>query len=79
MNEKDLFGYITLLREYMDWFAWNYSKMARLEPKIAMHKLNKAKDVKPVKQGQRRTNPVIIDKIEREVQKHKDVGFIHEE
>ena len=44
-----------------------------------MHKLNISKEVKPVKQDQRRTKPEIMGKIEREIQKLQDTQFIWEE
>lgn len=47
--------------------------------KIAMQRLNVVDDVKPIKQGQRMINPTIIEKINKELQKLKDVGFIIEE
>ena len=53
--------------------------MPGLDPKIAVHKLNMQKDIKPVKQGPRRFRPNVMDKIELEVQKLKIVGFIREE
>ena len=53
--------------------------MPGLDLEIAVHKLNISKDVKPVKQDQQRTKPEIMDKIEEEVQKLRDVQFIWEE
>lgn len=53
--------------------------MPGLHPEVAMHMQNIAEDVKPVKQGQRRTNPSIMDKIKKEVQKLTDAGFLQEE
>ncbi|KAJ8615172.1 hypothetical protein MRB53_034544 [Persea americana] len=50
-----------------------------LYPKIAVHKLNLQENIKPVKQGQRRFRPDVMDKIEQQVQKLKNVGFICEE
>ncbi|XXG82707.1 hypothetical protein AAC387_Pa10g0605 [Persea americana] len=50
-----------------------------INPKIAVHKLNLQENIKPVKQGQRRFRPDVMDKIEQEVQKLKNVGFIREE
>ena len=55
------------------------TEMPGLDPKIAVHKLNMQENVKSVKQGQRRFRPDVMDKIEQEVQKLKNVGFIHEE
>jgi len=43
---------ISLVREYIDVFAWNYKDMPGLDPQVAMHRLNINLDVKPVKQQQ---------------------------
>ena len=56
-----------------------YAEIPSLDPKIAVHKLNLQKDIKPVKQGRRRFCPDLMDKIEQEVHKLKSVGFIHDE
>ncbi|XXG68190.1 hypothetical protein AAC387_Pa06g1334 [Persea americana] len=53
--------------------------MPGLDPKIAVHKLNLQENIKPVKQGKRRFRPDVMDKIEQEVQKLENVGFIREE
>ncbi|ONK72699.1 uncharacterized protein A4U43_C04F22200 [Asparagus officinalis] len=45
---------ISLIREYIDVFAWNYEDMPGLNPNVAVHRLNIKTDVKPVKQQQRR-------------------------
>ena len=41
--------YISLIREYIDVFAWSYEDMPGLDPEIAMHRLNIKPDAKPVK------------------------------
>ena len=71
--------YVSFLHEFADYFAWSYAEMPGLDPKIAVHKLNLQENVKPVKQGQRRFRPDVMDKIEQEVQKLKNVGFIRKE
>ena len=38
---------ISLVREYIDVFAWNYKDMPGLDPRVAMHHLNINSDVKP--------------------------------
>ena len=70
---------ISLMREYIDVFAWNYEDMLRLEPQVVMHHLNINSDVKPVKQQQRRFCPEIMEAIQSEVKKLIDSGFIREE
>ena len=59
-SEKDL---ISLVREYIDIYAWNYEDMPRLNPRVAMHRLNINSDVKPVKQQQRRFRPEIMEAV----------------
>ena len=61
------------LLEFVDCFAWTYAEMLGLDPEIAVHKLNISNDIKPVKQGQRRTKSAIMEKVEKEVQKLRDV------
>ena len=41
---------ISLVREYIDIFAWNYEDMPGLDPHVAMYRLNINLDAKPVKQ-----------------------------
>ena len=53
--------------------------MPRLDPRVAMHRLNINTDIKPVKQQQRRFRPEVIEVIQSEVRKLIDSGFIREE
>ncbi|XXG88145.1 hypothetical protein AAC387_Pa12g0394 [Persea americana] len=79
IKDEELSEYVSFLREFGDCFAWSYTEMPGLDPKIAVHKLNMQENVRPVKQGQRRFRPDVMDKIEQEVQKLKNVGFIRKE
>jgi len=47
IEKQDL---ISLIREYIDIFAWSYEDMSGLDPQVAMHHLNIKLDAKPVKQ-----------------------------
>jgi len=69
---------ISLVREYIDVFAWNYEDMPGLNPQVAMHHLNVNPDVKLVKQHQRRLRPEIMEAIQSEVKELIDSGFIRE-
>ena len=71
--------YMSLIREYIDVFAWSYEDMPGLDPEIAMHRLNIKPDAKPVKQQHRRFCPDIMEAIETEVNKLIECGFIREE
>ena len=79
IKDDELPKYIAFLREFVDYFVWSYAEMPGLDLKIVVHKLNLQKDIKPVKQGQKRFRPAVMDKIEQKVQKLKSVSFIHEE
>jgi len=70
---------IVLIREYIDVFEWNYEDMPRLDPQVAMHRLNIKPDAKPVKQQQRRFRLNIMEAIEVEVHKLIACGFIRDE
>ena len=41
---------ISLMREYIDVFAWNYEDMPGFDPQVAMHHLNINLDARLVKQ-----------------------------
>ncbi|KAG9442525.1 hypothetical protein H6P81_018379 [Aristolochia fimbriata] len=70
--------YMSLLREYRDIFAWNYTEMPGLDPRVAVHKLAVHPSVRPVKQSQRRFRPELVPKIEKEVDKLIAANFIRE-
>ena len=44
---------VTLLKEYMDVFAWTYDKMPGLDPRLVVHALNVDPGVKPLIQPAR--------------------------
>nr|XP_023885550.1 uncharacterized protein LOC111997666 [Quercus suber] len=71
-------GYLKLLVEYKDVFAWTYKEMHRLNPSIVVHHLAIKKGVHPVKQAQRRFRPELIPQIETEVNKLIEASFIRE-
>ena len=47
-------GYLKLLVEYKDVFAWTYKEMPGLNPSISLHHLAVKKGMRPVKQAQKR-------------------------
>ncbi|KAG9450561.1 hypothetical protein H6P81_010526 [Aristolochia fimbriata] len=70
--------YMALLHEYRDIFAWNYTEMPGLDPRVAVHKLAVHPSVRPVKQSQRRFRPELVPEIEKEVDKLIAANFIRE-
>ena len=53
-------GYLKLLVEYKDVFAWTYKEMPRLNPSISLHHLAVKKGMRPVKQAQKCFRPELI-------------------
>lgn len=70
--------YFKLLMEYKDIFAWSYKEMPGLDPKVVVHSLAIKSGVRPIKQQQRRFRPELVSRIEAEVNKLIDAGFIRE-
>ena len=56
--------YHKFLSENKDVFAWSYEEMPGLDPMVVVHKLAVQKEVRPVKQGQRRYRPEVLPQIE---------------
>ena len=78
LTPKEEEGYLKILVEYKDVFAWTYKEMPGLNPSIALHHLAVKKGVCPVKQAQRSFRPELIPQIKIAVYKLIEAGFIHE-
>ena len=76
IKRNELEDFVYFLHEFIDCFGWTYPEMPGLDPKVVVHKLDISEDVKQVMQDQRDTKLEIMDEIENEVQKLKDVQFI---
>nr|XP_027067664.1 uncharacterized protein LOC113693306 [Coffea arabica] len=78
MTPEEEKEYVDLLLEFKDVFAWNYSEMPGLDPRVAVHNLSVKRGTKPVKQTQRRFRPELIPLIENEINRLIETGFIRE-
>ena len=78
LNPLEEEKYFELLSEYKDVFAWTYKEMPGLDPKIAVHNLAIKHGTRPVKQAQRFFRPELVPKIEEELNKLIEAGFIRE-
>jgi hypothetical protein len=58
---------IKLLRDYVDYFAWNCREMPSLSREFVEHRLPIKTDFRPYKQLTRRFNPIIHDRVKEEV------------
>ncbi|GAA0173822.1 hypothetical protein LIER_27357 [Lithospermum erythrorhizon] len=61
-------GYVALLKEFKDVFAWTYKEMPGLDPKIAVHHLAVKESIKPGATYQRAMQKVFDDMLHKNVE-----------
>lgn len=64
------------LENHSKYFTWDYTDMRGIHPSICTNHIH-TEDVKLVRQGQRRINPVLRDFVKIEIEKLLKVGFIY--
>jgi len=67
-----------LLREYKDYFAWEYYKMPSLDRSIVEHRLPIKPGYRPYQQGARRCNPNVLPDIKAEITWLLEAKFIRQ-
>ena len=67
---------ISLLKEYIDVFAWEYHEMPGLDPNLVAHALNMEPGARPVVQPMRTFHPDVEAPIIQEIQKLLTARFI---
>jgi hypothetical protein len=68
---------VSLLQEYMDFFAWTYVEMFGLDINIVVHWIPLMERSKPVKQKARQILSDMLFKVKDGNQKQWDVGFFN--
>lgn len=68
---------IALLQKYSKAFAWDYTDMQGIHPNTCIHHIYIDDQLKPVRQPQRRMNPMMKEIVKEELQKLLNVGFIY--
>ena len=76
MTGKEKSELILLLKEFKDIFAWDYSEMPGLDPRLVAHTLNVDSEAKPVVQPAKIFYIEIEGQIIKEEQKLLAVGLI---
>ncbi|XP_020238733.1 uncharacterized protein LOC109817803 [Cajanus cajan] len=74
MEEEKL---IKVLQVHKEAIGWPISDLKGINPAYCMHKVNMESDYKLVAQPQRRLNPVMKEKVRKEVLKHLEAGMIY--
>jgi hypothetical protein len=67
---------ITLLKEYADCFAWDYTEMPRLDRSIVEHRLPLKSGFRPFQQRARQMKADVLVEVKKEVEKMLEAGFI---
>jgi len=69
---------ISLLKEFRDYFAWEYHEMPGLDRSIVEHRLPIKSGYRPYQQPARRYNHKILPDIKAEITKLIEAGFIRQ-
>ncbi|XP_071928201.1 uncharacterized protein [Coffea arabica] len=67
---------IRILREHKEAIGWTIADIKGISPAICMHQIRLEEDAKPVRQAQRRLNPLMMEVVKKEILKLLDVGII---
>lgn len=68
--------YLNLLKNYKDVFAWSYNELKTYHTSLIEHKILLKPEAKPFQQKLRRTNPILLPTIEKELKKLLDAHII---
>jgi hypothetical protein len=67
---------IMLLKEYADYFAWDYTEMPGLDRSIVEHRLPLKLGFRPFQQRARQMKAKVLEEVKKEVEKMLEAGFI---
>ncbi|XP_071914078.1 uncharacterized protein [Coffea arabica] len=67
---------IRVLREHKEAIGWTIADIKGISPAVCMHRIRLEEDAKPVRQAQRRLNPLMMEVVKKEILKLLDVGII---
>ena len=68
---------LQVLRKHKKAIGWTLTDIPGISPSMCMHRILLDDEVKPVRQPQRRLNPLILDVVKKEVTKLLQVGIIY--
>ncbi|XP_074592482.1 LOW QUALITY PROTEIN: uncharacterized protein LOC141848351 [Curcuma longa] len=68
---------LEILRQHRKAIGWTLADIPGISPSICMHRIFLEEDVKPVRQPQRRLNPLMLDVVKKEVTRLLQAGIIY--
>ena len=69
--------HISVLKKHKIAFAWDYSDMKGLHPKLCTHHIYTKDDCRPIRKPHRRMNPALREVVKEELQKLLAANFIY--
>ncbi|XP_071926999.1 uncharacterized protein [Coffea arabica] len=67
---------LRVLREHKQAIGWTIADIKGISPAVCMHRIRLEKNAKPIRQAQRRLNPLMMEVVKKEILKLLDVGII---
>ncbi|XP_027156212.1 uncharacterized protein LOC113756982, partial [Coffea eugenioides] len=67
---------VRILREHKEAIGWSIADIKGISPSLCMHRIRLEDDAKPVRQAQRRLNPLMMEVVKKEILKLLEVGII---
>ena len=68
---------VSLLKSYMGAIGWSLADIPGINPSVCTHRILLEDGSKPVRQPQRRLNPLILDVVKKEMTKLLSAGIIY--
>ncbi|XP_071905637.1 uncharacterized protein [Coffea arabica] len=68
---------ILILREHKEAIGWTIADIKEISPSICIHRIKLEENAKPVRQTQRRFNPLMIEMVKKKILKLLDVGITY--
>ncbi|XP_071914099.1 uncharacterized protein [Coffea arabica] len=67
---------LRVLREHKQAIGWTIADIKGISPAVCMHRIRFEENAKPVRQAQRRLNPLMMEVVKKKILKLLDVGII---
>ena len=77
LKEEEEDQLVQILNRRRAAIGWHISDLKGISPSYCMHKINLEANYKPVKQPQRRLNPIMKEEVRKEVLKLLEAGLIY--
>jgi hypothetical protein len=77
LKDTEKSGYLKLLREYLDVFAWKPTDLTGIPPHLGEHHIDLTEGSIPVRQRQYRLNPRYSLMVKEEIDRLLEAGFIY--